>query len=398
MKPFGHAWRDDWALDPAVTYLNHGTVGAPPRRILAEQQRLRDEIERQPSRFLLRELTAVRVGVPPENPPRLRVAAAAVARFFGARGEDLVFVDNATTGVNAVLRSLAFSPGDEILISDHVYGAVANTARFVARRQGARVRTVELPYPAPSAESIAGAFEAGITAATKLVIVDHITSETALLFPVAEIAARCRARGIPLLVDGAHAPGSIVLDIPALGADWYVANLHKWAWTPRSSGFLWAAPGRQRDLHPAVISWGLDQAWTTEFDLVGTRDPTPHLVAPAALALLEEVGFEAVRRWNHELVWDAARRLGERWGTRFQVPESMVPTMVTLPLPPELGSTVEEAARLRDALLDEDGIEVNVSARLGHLWVRVAAQIYNELADIDRLGEAVERRAGRATR
>ncbi len=392
MTTFGRGRLADWALDPGITYLNHGTVGATPRRVLAVQQALRDEIERQPARFLLRELTGVRVGGPRTQPPRMRVAAGEVAAFLGARGDDLVFVDNATTGVNAVLRSLALAPGDEILITGLAYGAVANATRFAARTHGAVVRTVDLPFPPGDPEELVRAYAAGLGPRTRLALIDHVTSDSALVLPVAEIAHRCRERGVPVLVDGAHGPGALEFAIPDLGVDWYVGNLHKWAWSPRSSGVLWAAPERQGHLHPTVISWGLDQGLAMEFDLVGTRDPTPHLAAPAALALMRELGVDAVRRWNHDLVIRSARALAERWGARFETPEALIGTMATLPLPQSLGATAEDAARLRDALLFEDAIEVQLHATAGRLWVRVSAQIYNGPEDYDRLGEAIERR------
>jgi len=393
MKPFGHAWREEWALDPEVVYLNHGTVGAPPRRILAEQQRIRDEIERQPSRYLLRELAAIRVGIEPVMRPRLRQAADRVAPFFGARGDDVVFVDNTTEGVNAILRSFPLVAGDEILVTDHVYGAVGLTARYVARTAGASVRVLELPYPVISEAAVLAALDAALTERTRIAVLDHITSDSALLLPVARMAELCRARGVAVLLDGAHAPGSIALDIPALGGDWYVGNLHKWAWTPRSSGILWCAPERQPALHPTSISFGLDQGFTTEFDWLGTSDPSAHLAAPAALAMLEEVGFERVLAWNHALAWEAAGRLTHGFGTRFEIPESMVATMVTVPLPEELGGDDGAARRLRDRLLFEERIEVHVGARRGRLWLRVALQIYNEVADVERLGAAIERAA-----
>ncbi len=387
--PFGHPMLAHWALDPQIVYLNHGTVGAPPRRVLAAQQAICDEIERQPARFLLRELAAIRVGGPRTEPPRLRAAAAALAPHFGVRGDDLVFVDNATAGANAVLRSLPFAPGDELLVTDHGYGGVTNAARYVARERGATLRTVVLPYPETTPDGVLAALDAALGPRTRLALVDHITSETALVLPAAEIAALCRARGVPVLIDGAHAPGALPLDIPAIGADWYVGNLHKWAWTPRPCGILWAAPERQAGLHPPVISWGLDQGLATEFDLLGTRDPTANLAAPVALDLLDSVGAERVRAWNDGTVWHAAERLAARWGTSLDVPRAMAGPMVTLPLPESLGSAPEDAARLRDALLFGAAIEVQVHARAGRLWTRIAAQIYNEPADYDRLGDAV---------
>jgi len=394
---FGRPMLEHWLLDPAVTYLNHGTVGAPPRRALAAQQAIRDEIERQPSRFLLRELTSLRVGVGEAGAgrPRLRVAADAVAAFVGASGEDVVFVDNATTGANAVLRSLHLAAGDEILMTDLAYGGVVNAARHAARERGVELRTVELPDPGRGPAAFVEAIDGELGERTRLLIVDHITADSALVLPVAEITARCRAKGVLVLVDGAHAPGAIALDIPPLGADWYVGNLHKWAWAPRSSGILWAARERQAGLHPAVISWGLDQGLAAEFDMPGTRDPSPHLAAPAALDFMRELGVEAVRQYNHQLVWRGARRLAELWDVPFAVPESMIGTMAAVQLPAALGSTRADAALLRDALLFADGIEVHLHAWRGRLWARISCQIYNDLEDVERLGAAVLARRDR---
>ncbi|WP_027891938.1 aminotransferase class V-fold PLP-dependent enzyme [Calidithermus chliarophilus] len=387
---FGRAMLEHWLLDPAITYLNHGTVGATPRRVLEAQQAIRDEIERQPARYLLRELMNLAPG-PPARPPRMRVAAEAVAAFMGARGEDLVFVDNATTGVNAVLRSLRLEPGDELLITDLAYGAVINTAAFVARERGARLVTVHLPFPTRDPGEYVERVARAVTPRTRVAILDHVTSESALILPLAEMAAACRARGVPVLADGAHAPGAIPLDIPGLGVDWYTGNLHKWAFAPRSCGFLWVAPERQRDLHPPVISWGLDQGLHQEFDWVGTRDPSPFLAAPEGIAFMQDfLGLEAMRRYNHALAWQAAQHLTERWETRLETPRSMVGCMVSVPLPEHAGSTREEAARLKDALLFEHRIEAPVIAVQGRLWVRVSAQVYNDLDDIERLARAVE--------
>lgn len=396
MSGFGRRWRDEWSIEPGAVYLNHGTVGAPPRRVLRAQQAIRDEIERHPARFLLRELAEIRIGGPRSEPPRMRAAAAAVAPRFGARGEDVVFVDNATTGANAVLGSFPLAPGDELLVTDLGYGGVTNAARYFAQRSGARLVEAHVPFPGATPERTLAAIAASLTPATRLALVDHVASESGLVLPIAEIATLCRERGVALLVDGAHAPGAVPLDIPAVGADYYVANLHKWAWTPRPCGILWAPPERRAGLHPPAISWGLDQDWTTEFDWLGTRDPSAWLAAPAALDYLEEVGVEAVLAWNHGLVWRAARRLAERWGVDFDTPAEMVGPMATLALPAPLGGTPEDAARLRDALLFEEGIEAQVHARDGRLWTRLAAQIYNDLDDFDRLGEAVARRAGGA--
>ncbi len=392
MPAFGRVRLPDWPLDPGIIYLNHGTVGVPPRRVLAAQQALRDEIERQPSRFMLRELSGWTAD-PSGKPSRLRAAAAIVAPFLGARAEDLVFVDNATTGVNAVLRSFDFREGDEIVITDHVYGAVGKTAAWVAERCGATVRRVELPDPIVDPSQVADAVEAALGPRTRMAIVDHITSGSALVFPVGAIAARCRARGVPVLVDGAHAPGAIALDIPSLGVDWYVGNLHKWCWSPRSCAILWVAPGRQASVKPTTISWGSGEGFLREFDVNATKDPTPALTAPEGIAMMRELGVDAVRRYNHALAWDGARALAARWGTRVDAPEPMIGTMAALPLPKACGTTEAEAVALRAALLYEDGIEVQLNAWRGRLRVRISGQIYNEASDLEALGAAVDRRA-----
>jgi isopenicillin-N epimerase len=390
---FGKPMLSEWTFDPGTTYLNHGTVGVTPRRILAVQQAIRDEMERHPARFILRALSETEFGRPLPEPPRLRTAADDVAAFLGARGADLVFVDNITAGVNAILRSVPLQRGDEILVSDLVYGGVLRAALFAARERGATVRTVEMPYPF-RAERLADAWANAVGPNTRLAIVEHITAQSALVFPLKETAARLRAQGVAVVADAAHAPGQIPVDIPSLGVDWYVANLHKWMWTPRSSGILWAAPDRQGGLRPTVISWGLDKGFKAEFDMLGTRDPSPHLSAPAAIALMTEWGVDAIQTYNHTLAWTGARRLAERWGTDFDVPEAMIASMATVPLPVAAGSTPGEAQALRDALFFDDDIEVQMHAYRGRVWARISAQIYNDINDIERLGEAVVRRIG----
>lgn len=391
MTRFGHAMLEHWGFEPGILYLNHGTVGATPRRVLEVQQRIRDDIARHPSRFLLREVSGQNAGWRPAV-TRLRAAAAEVAVFVGARGEDLVFVDNATAGVHSVLHSLRLEPGDEILLTDLGYGSIPNVAAFAARVRGATVRTVTMPYPPRSPEAMVEAIAGAIGPRTRIAVVDHVCSESALVLPIAEIAAACRARGVPVLADGAHAPGALWLDIPSLGVTWYTGNLHKWAWAPWSSAFLWAAPEYQTELHPPVISWGFGQGFAAEFDWVGTRDPSAWLASPAAITFMREVGLDAIRAWNHDLVWRAAHMLAERWGTTFEVPEQMVGCMATVPMPERFGTTKEEVVRLRDALLHEDGIEVQMHAWRGRPWTRLSAQIYNESGDFERLAAAVEAR------
>jgi len=380
-----------WRLDPACTYLNHGTVGAPPRRVLEKQQAIRDEIERQPSRFLLRELSAHHPA-PWRSQNLLREAAAPVAAFLGARPDDLVFVPNVTTATNAVLRSLPLSAGDELLISDLAYGALTLTARAIAEERGASVRVIDPPFPPTGPSQLVDGFAAALTPRTKLAIVDHVTAQTALVLPVKAVAAVCHERGVPVLVDGAHAPGSIAVDIASLGVDWYGANLHKWAHAPRSCGILWAAPGQQAHLRYPVVSWGRGRGFHDEFELVATSDPSNYLAAPDGIAMLHEWGFDRVLAYMHGLAGDAAHLLAERWNVSFTTPRSMFGAMVTVPLPERAGSTDEDATRLRLALLAEDQIEVQLHAWRGRLWVRLSLQVYNDLDDVANLADAVVRR------
>lgn len=390
MPTFGPALRSEWLLDPDLTYLNHGTVGATPRRVLARQREITDQIERHPARFMLRELADTDGAA--IAPQRLRVAAHSVAEFVGVDGDDLVFVDNITTGANAVLRSFPFAAGDEIAVTNLGYGGVTNAARYVSRTIGGTLRTIELPQPGASPGDFVEAISRGLGEQTRLLIVDHLTPATAMVLPLAEITALCHERGVLVLADGAHVPGNIPVDIDALGVDWYVANLHKWAWAPRSAGLLWSAKQHQGYLHPTVISWGLDNGITAEFDLLGTRDPTPFLTAPYAIELLNEFGgaegVAAIYRYNHELAWWAGQYLADQWGTRFATPEEMIGSMVNVRLSAQFGTTTDDADRLR-ADLDVAGIEVPIYSATGELTLRVSAQIYCDHADIEHLGDAV---------
>jgi isopenicillin-N epimerase len=399
-RGFGRAMLAHFSLEPDGVYLNHGTVGVTPRVVMAARAAILEDIERHPSRFMIRELMRRGTLMRPdpslaqaEQAPRLRAAAERVAEFLGARGDGLVFVDNATSGVNAVLRSIALEPGDEILISDLGYGGVARAAAFVARERGAAIATMTLPFPARDPAFYVRAVEQAITARTRLAILDHIASETALVMPLAEMAAACHARGVAVLVDGAHAPGAVEVNIEGLGVDWYAANLHKWAFAPRGCGVLWAAPERRRRLHPAVISWGVtNDDWLQEFDWAGTRDPSPWLAAPVGLDFMREVlGVAKMREHNHRLAWQGAQRLAARWGRPWSTPEAMVGCMATVPLPERFGpADAATAQRLRDALLFEHGVEVPVIAIGGALWVRMSMQVYNDEGDIERLAEAVD--------
>ncbi len=389
---FGRALLPLWPLDPDAIYLNHGTVGVPPRHVLEAQQAWRDRIERHPARFMLRDLWNF-TGTTKDGPTLMRRAAAEIAAFVGARTEDLVFVDNTTTGVNAVVRSLPLAAGDQILVTDHLYGGLAPAISHRAGQAGVEVRRVDAPYPAFRAADGVERVADALTDRTRLVIVEHIAAETAVIWPVEAIVRLCRERGILVLIDGAHVPGAIALDVGAIGADFYVANLHKWAMAPRSSAFLVVAPAYQGLMHPAVISWGFGTGFTQEFDWVGTRDPTPWLTAPEGIRFLRDLGYDELRRHNHDLAWRAARHLTGTWNTPLEIEEDTVGCMVSVQAPLSVGTTAADATRLRDRLLNDHNIEVQVHARAGRVWIRVSTQAYNEFADIEALGRAVLQQA-----
>jgi isopenicillin-N epimerase len=367
-----------WPLDPAITYLNHGGFGATPHEVLAEQQRWRLELERGPTRFMKKTL-----------PEALRANAAELAHFLGAEPMDLVFVENATQGINAVLRSLTFASGDELLTTNHVYGAVRNTMRHLAERFGAKLIEAALPYPLADSQTAIDSLSSHINARTKLLAIDLITSPTALLLPVAALAAKARAVGARILVDAAHAPGQIDLDLPGLGADYVTGNAHKWLFAPKGTAFLWARRDRQAGLHPTTISHGFEQGFATEFDWVGTRDPSGWLSTGAALAFYRRMGGSAIRAHNHALANEAARLLSDALGGEEGQSAALRASMATVRLVGFAGQDQPTALALNDRLWREHGIEVPIIPFAGSLWVRVSAQIYNEIGDYRRLGEAL---------
>jgi isopenicillin-N epimerase len=370
----GQAIRHEWPLDWSQLTVNHGAFGATPKSVLAAQSAWRDRMEAQPSVFMRSIL-----------PKALRASANALAAFLNAEGQDVAFVDNATTGCNAVLRSLDLKPGDEILLHGQAYGAVANTVRFVAERTGARIVTAELAFPDADVPDFAGRFVAGLTTRTRLAIIDHITSASALVLPVAEIARTCREAGVPLLVDGAHGPGQIDVDLKAIDADFYVGNCHKWLAAPKGCAFLWVRRDRQEGLHPTTISHGFGGGYLAEFDWTGTRDATAQLALEAALAFHERLGGQALRRRNIVLARQAGELLAERLGSTIgNAGHEAAMAMVRLPL--ESGPfTRDYATALRGRLLDEFATDAPLHAHPSGIWVRVSAHAYNELSDYEQL-------------
>lgn len=388
---FGSHLRSEWSIDPRLSYLNHGTVGATPNRVLAAASALVAEIERDPATFQLRRLVN-HTGQPWPQPSLIRQALVEVAAFVGADVGGLAFVDNITAGANIVLRSFPLARGDEILVTSMGYGGITRAAMYAAKLAGAHVMTVDMPPLGSEPEAFADAIADAITDRTRLAIIDHLAPRAALLLPLVDIASVCHHRGVAVLADGAHVPGGLPLDIEALGVDFYTANLHKWAWVPRSSGILWAAPEHRATTRPLVMSWGLDNGWEAEFDLPGTRDPVAHLCAPTAIALFDEWGLEAVTQHNHDLVWWAARHLSDAWGTRFDTPECMIAQMATVRLPERFGNTEADGLALQARLRHDHWIEVPVASGVvpDCLTMRLSAQIYVDRSEFEALAKAVD--------
>src|SRR5271165_5330546 len=357
-----------WLLDPSVTYLNHGSFGACPAAVLAVQSELRLEMEREPVDFLVARL-----------PARLDAARDALAAFLDAAPEDLVFVPNATAGVNAVLRSLSFESGDELLVTSHTYAACRKTVDFVAQRSGARVVVATLPFPCRDEEQIVVAVLNCVSPRTRLALLDHVTSPTALVLPVARLIAELQARGVDTLVDGAHAPGMVPLALSTLGAAYYTGNAHKWLCAPKGAAFLHVRRDRQAALHPLVISHGYDTGFRQEFDWTGTCDPTPWLCIPECLRFIGTLlpgGWPEVMAANRSLALKARDLLCSTFGTTAPAPDAMIGSIASVPLPvPAPGSPV--------ARLDTPELAAWFRARGTETWtyahplrlVRVSAQL-----------------------
>jgi isopenicillin-N epimerase len=371
----GAAIRHEWTLDPDFLTVNHGSFGATPRVVLAAQDEWRRRMEAQPTRFFSREL-----------PEALREAATVLAKALSAKPDEVVFVPNATTGCNAVLRSMRLEAGDEILHASHVYNAVRNTMVYVAERSGAKVVSAELPFPRPDRATVLANIEKAITKKTRILVIDHITSPSGLVLPIADIIALCHAAGVPVLVDGAHGPGQVPLDLGTLDADWYVGNCHKWWSAPKGCGFLYARGDRRTELHPVTISHGYGAGFTKEFDWTGTIDPSAYLALPAALDFFGRLGGPALMERNRLLAAEAGSLLASTLGTEVGARSEMAGAMALVRLPFEMSPTREAAVPVR-AILQAAGTDCPVHGLAGGPWLRLSAYAYNERADYERLAE-----------
>lgn len=381
--------RDLFLLDPTVTFLNHGSFGACPRPVFAEYQEWQLELERQPVEFLGRRLDDL-----------LNQARAEVAHFVNVPADDLVFIPNATTGINIVARSLDLRPGDEILTTNLEYGACSRAWRFVCDKTGAGYLERPVTLPVTTAEQVVEEVWSGVTPRTRVLYLSHITSGTALRLPIEELCRRAREAGILSVIDGAHAPGQIPLDLTAIGADIYAGNCHKWLCAPKGSGFLHVRPEHQAWMESMIISWGWVEGHETHKSATpfishnqwqGTGDYAAYLTVPSAIAFQAEHDWPAVRTRCHDLVVEAQGRIlalsdlpplspaapadGYAWFVQMRA----------IPLPPV------DLPQLKQRLYDDDRIEVPLGGAPTMPLIRVSVQGYNTQADIDRLVDALER-------
>ncbi|MBB2942222.1 isopenicillin-N epimerase [Actinoplanes lutulentus] len=368
-----------FTLDPAVSYLNHGAFGAVPITVQRTQQRLRDEMEANPLRFYGTGLA-----------DRVIHTRRHLASFLGADPDGSALVPNTTAAVSLILQSIRFQPAEEVLLTDHSYGAVTMAVRRQCRRSGATARTVAIPLGATDAEVVSRIRSALRPGRTRLLVVDQIASATATVFPVRDIVAAAREHDIPVLVDAAHVPGMLPVDVAAIGADFWVGNLHKWAWAPRGTALLNVAQQWRRRIDPLIVSWDQEEGYPLAVESQGTIDYTPWLAAPTGVFTLRTLGWESVRDHNAALAAYGQRVVGEALGLApSDLPGHDGPGigMRVIPLPAGLATTSPEALALRQRIADKLAVETSVNAWGGRGLLRLSAQVYNRPEEYQHLAE-----------
>ena len=379
-----------WILNPAVDFLNHGSFGAAPLVVMEAQQAWIRELERDPIDFLAPERTLL---------PKLDRVRQLIAKLLNAASDDIVFVRNATEGVNAVLRSFPLQTADEVLITNHGYNACNNAVRFAAERVGAVVTVADVPFPIASPTVVIDAVAKKLTARTRLILIDHVTSPTALLFPVAQIVQLAHGRGIRVMIDGAHAPGMVGVDLQAIDADYYTANHHKWLCGPKTSGLLWVRPQWQSEVRPTVISHGANRMhygnsrFQAEFNWIGTYDPSPILSMPTAIEFLDGLypgGLVELMERNRALALIGRQILLDRFSIDPPAPDAMLGSMATIPLPSADSLSEKDVRAWQQSLFLRDRIEVPVFKTIGQqTCARISAQAYNDQQQYERLANAL---------
>jgi len=382
--PFGRPLRAQFLLQEDGTFLNHGSFGACPLPVLREQERIRAWMETQPDQFFTKDV------VPRRGVTAVRSAAAAVAEFVGVSGEGVALVENATSGTQSVLQSIEFSPGDEIMISSHQYNAVRLAVEQRCKETGAIPKIVQIPVRTNPGD-VRRCFRDVASKRVKLAIVDHITSPTALLFPLAEVIEDLHALDILVHVDGAHAVGQIPLNVSDLDPDWYTSNVHKWLYGAKGTAFFYASPRVRAMTRPVLTSHFIEMGFPRSFDYVGTRDNSGWLSIPAAIEFFNDLDPVRLRRHNRALVEYATEALA-KIGAEPIAPLEMSAAMRAFVLPQRRATEETDGEALREMLWADERIQVNANSAMGVLLIRICAQAYVEEPDLDRLRSALERR------
>ena len=368
-------------LDPSVTFLNHGSFGATPKPVFREYQRWQRELEKQPVEFLGRRITSL-----------MAESRTVLGDYLGTTADNLVYTQNATIALNIIARSIALGPGDEVLSTEHEYGAIVRMWRFLSKESGFSYINHPIPTPFDSRDQFVDDFWKGVTSRTRIIFLSHLTSSTAILIPVEEIVRRARERGIITILDGAHTPGQIPLSLDSLGADFYAGNLHKWLCAPKGAGFLYARKEAQHLLKPLVVSWGYESdtpsgsTFIDHHEWWGTRDMAAFLSVPAAIEFQEDHDWIQVRKICHGLAASVQRRICELNGLGPLHPsaDGWFGQMCTAPLPSDVNLAV-----LKNRLYDEFRIEVPVLEWKGNKLIRISVQGYNTEKELKKLYRAL---------
>ncbi len=379
--------RTFWSLEPSIAHLNHGSFGAVPIPVQRAQDELRRQIEANPMRRLSRTFWA-----------ELDKARAVAAAFLGADLDGFVFVPNATTGVNTVLANLALQPGDEVLITDQTYGAVRFSAERVCAARKAKLVVSDVPLPQQGAEELVEAVLAKTTDKTRLVIVDHIASSTGLVFPVERLVKEIHQRRMLVLVDGAHAPGMVDVNLNGFKPDFWTGNFHKWCCAPRGSAGFWVREDHRKTTAPIITSWFLSEGYPSSFRWLGTDDYTPYLAVPAALKFMEGLGWERVRSHNRALAQYGRDVVEPALGTEPTMPRKtpMFEAMTLVRLPKGVAETEEEARSFQAHMSEQLAVEALPVAWNGRGYLRLSAQVYNAPAEYDRFAKGISSLLGRS--
>ncbi len=377
--------KNHFLLDPDVVFLNHGSFGATPKPVFAAYQEWQRRLERQPVYFISHELW-----------DHLADARQQLGDYVGVPARDLVFIPNSTFGLNVVARSLQLGPGDEVLTTNHEYGACDNVWHFLSQKLGFRYIQQPIALPVVSADDIVAQLWQGVTPHTRFIFLSHITSATALTFPLAEICRRARAAGILTIIDGAHAPGQLPLDLPAIAPDFYFGNTHKWLCSPKGSAFLYARPDQQSLIEPLVVGWGWGEGRTLTFgsnfldytQWLGTNDVSAYLAVPDAIQFQEDHNWTAVRAQCHTLLSQTMQQIGELTGLpSIYPPDSYAGfyhQMATIPLP-----QLKNTEAFKAALYQAYKVEVPLITWNGRHFIRVSIQAYNTPQDVEVLLDAL---------